>query len=654
MKRTSIFPLFLLAFVFWGFNSKAQDSLRMNAGQRLDKGQKIEIAGKGYLIMQTDGNLVFYNAANQPKWASGTNGKAATHAIMQTDGNLCIYNNSTYVWDAKTAGLNANYFQIDVNTYRVTVHKADKTLAKELAPGNSVRFPRQQNWESQVLYALGTMPGYLIPINPINNNQPYSALPPLEKALGTHALAAAEGVLIKTPNLTPAQAVNEIQAKPDVRNKILGVMGMLVIDHVLKGGNDASTVALRDWVTQIYRHMKIQSAKGSLEEYKKWKANPCAYAGEGYVKPVSCGSTSLVHSMFEVNMPPSDLIGKAGMQYATADAPAIVGGISTAFAGMSLFAITNALGSALSAPGVALFFALTPGMAGTEYAAFGLIGATGWAGVAAAPIAVVTFAATMGLAQGLLIYEAKMVEVRLKQAVGAAISEPINIVNALSDKNGAMMFLFGFMKTANYLWTAPSLATAGEVTFRCDAGFFSKFVLTYNLNGQNVTNTTQNLPLDGEQAFPIPADATNIVAKGYMISAGEHLLFTQGIPKPTYTMFKTYNTIFNPSWANAWPLKVPGFVKLVHDGGYVIKYEVNCVLDGKSHTATKEGITAGMVTTFTLPENAKNIRIRAWGATGLAWEPWRQTFDFSYPEPPGMCIKTYGTTLDQKWATDCD
>jgi hypothetical protein len=68
----------------------------------------------------------------------------------------------------------------------------------------------------------------------------------------------------------------------------------------------------------------------------------------------------------------------------------------------------------------------------------------------------------------------------------------------------------------------------------------------------------------------------------------------------------------------------------------------------------KEGVTAGMITTITIPENAKNIRIRAWGATGLAWEPWRQTFDFSYPEPPGMCIKTYGTTLDQKWATDCD
>ena len=69
----------------------AQTTIRMNANQRLDKGQKIEVAGKGYLFMQPDGNLVLYDAANQPRWATGTNGRAVTHAIMQPDGNLVIY-----------------------------------------------------------------------------------------------------------------------------------------------------------------------------------------------------------------------------------------------------------------------------------------------------------------------------------------------------------------------------------------------------------------------------------------------------------------------------------------------------------------------------------------------------------------------------------
>ncbi len=74
--------------------AQAQTTIRMNGNQRLDKGQSIVVAGKGRLIMQPDGNLVLYDAANQPRWATGTNGKAVTHVIMQPDGNLVIYNNA--------------------------------------------------------------------------------------------------------------------------------------------------------------------------------------------------------------------------------------------------------------------------------------------------------------------------------------------------------------------------------------------------------------------------------------------------------------------------------------------------------------------------------------------------------------------------------
>ena len=68
-----------------------QTTIRMKANQRLEKGETIEITGKGKLILQTDGNLVVYDAANQARWASGTNGKAVTHVVMQGDGNLVVY-----------------------------------------------------------------------------------------------------------------------------------------------------------------------------------------------------------------------------------------------------------------------------------------------------------------------------------------------------------------------------------------------------------------------------------------------------------------------------------------------------------------------------------------------------------------------------------
>jgi hypothetical protein len=115
----------------------AQTTVRMNANQRLEKGQKIEVAGKGHLIMQTDGNLVLYDAANQPRWATGTNGRAVTHVIMQKDGNLVIYNRKIPVWasDTYTAGARGGYFEIDLTTWTGRIHRGDGAVAKVLFGG---------------------------------------------------------------------------------------------------------------------------------------------------------------------------------------------------------------------------------------------------------------------------------------------------------------------------------------------------------------------------------------------------------------------------------------------------------------------------------------------------------------------------------------
>jgi hypothetical protein len=77
MKLIEARILMALVTLLLAGQAAARTTLRMNANQRLDKGQKIEVAGKGYLILQTDGNLVLYDAANQPKWATGTNGRPA-------------------------------------------------------------------------------------------------------------------------------------------------------------------------------------------------------------------------------------------------------------------------------------------------------------------------------------------------------------------------------------------------------------------------------------------------------------------------------------------------------------------------------------------------------------------------------------------------
>jgi hypothetical protein len=60
--------------------------------------------GPGECIMQGDGNLVAYNAAAAPVWASNTDGNPGARLILQDDGNLVIYRtDGTPLWASNTA-----------------------------------------------------------------------------------------------------------------------------------------------------------------------------------------------------------------------------------------------------------------------------------------------------------------------------------------------------------------------------------------------------------------------------------------------------------------------------------------------------------------------------------------------------------------------
>lgn len=90
------------------------DSLTTN--QKLTPGQYLNSANGQYkFILQTDGNLVLYNAANQALWASNTGGQSVRECIMQYDGNLVIYTTSGQpIWASNTAGnIGANLKVLD-------------------------------------------------------------------------------------------------------------------------------------------------------------------------------------------------------------------------------------------------------------------------------------------------------------------------------------------------------------------------------------------------------------------------------------------------------------------------------------------------------------------------------------------------------------
>ncbi|MBD2330103.1 hypothetical protein [Alkalinema sp. FACHB-956] len=54
------------------------------------------------LVFQADGNLVVYNTAGRPLWATGTNGTGANILAVQSDGNVVLYENGNPLWASNT------------------------------------------------------------------------------------------------------------------------------------------------------------------------------------------------------------------------------------------------------------------------------------------------------------------------------------------------------------------------------------------------------------------------------------------------------------------------------------------------------------------------------------------------------------------------
>ncbi len=83
--------------------------------------------GRFKLNLQTDGNLVLHGPAEQPLWATGTNGHGdAFELVMQADGNLVLYNGQSQpLWAAGTNGNSGAYLLVQ-NDGNVVVYDAGK------------------------------------------------------------------------------------------------------------------------------------------------------------------------------------------------------------------------------------------------------------------------------------------------------------------------------------------------------------------------------------------------------------------------------------------------------------------------------------------------------------------------------------------------
>lgn len=52
------------------------------------------VGAGGYLIMQSDGNLVLYTSGGTPRWNTQTNGNSGAYFNVQGDANLVVYSST--------------------------------------------------------------------------------------------------------------------------------------------------------------------------------------------------------------------------------------------------------------------------------------------------------------------------------------------------------------------------------------------------------------------------------------------------------------------------------------------------------------------------------------------------------------------------------
>lgn len=103
-----------------------------------------------------------------------------------------------------------------------------------------------------------------------------------------------------------------------------------------------------------------------------------------------------------------------------------------------------------------------------------------------------------------------------------------------------------------------------------------------------------------------------------------------------------------------------GNLILKHDGAYVAKFDVSwdeISIDGNGNEKSERKYwsdngkhrTSGYSTNIALAGNCRNIKVKADGATGLAWEKWRTSVNTNpMPLVPKRTISIWGTTLNQK------
>jgi hypothetical protein len=574
---------------------------------------------------------------------------AARNISVAPDGNAWVANSGGEVFrttDAATTAATTSTLEI-------------KTL-----------FPRGQTAEYRMLQALKISP-YTNTV-PLNGPPSLASIEPLGQALGSLGLVAAE-IYASHHNLglNGDQLLGQISNNVTIRSNVSGILGFLVMAKVSERASDRASIALQRWASDLFYSIKVRNAKAILDQYERWAADPCTYRADGYEKPIDCNLGQSIADWFRKHSPPQDVLAKAGMKSVLpSNADAYASGMSVALAGATIgvayVSVLSGLGivkaTFVTSTGVVSSVTALSGAFGGSTGAAGASGAIGglsWAGVVAAPVAAAIMVAVVGTMEGFRVVEAEKVGPMLKMRLGAAMTDPINIANVMADENTASLFFMAFTESAQRGFTIPPVNVDGEVRFYCQAGYVSRFNLSYTLNGQTVTRTTRELPVGHEESFAIPFNATNIRVNGSYAAGTWKEFFNTSLSRPTYICYTSYGTVFDAQVKNDCPevgnmTTQANQLTVTHGGGYVAWVKLTYTLNGRTVTPRdQQGLTLGWREVFDIPSGASNIKLEIWCDIARIGNPWEKFVDRTWPQPPNECVKVFGTIFDRKFNNEC-
>lgn len=113
---------------------------------------------------------------------------------------------------------------------------------------------------------------------------------------------------------------------------------------------------------------------------------------------------------------------------------------------------------------------------------------------------------------------------------------------------------------------------------------------------------------------------------------------------------------FTTDYTDTECVKYPnGYVKFQHAGVYIAKFEVDWVEPDAYGNYNQNKVwesgdkTIGYTHQVDLPGDAQGLRLKAWAATALVWDPWGEIMNVALSGPDNKCYRVTGSTLDRRW-----